>query len=71
MEEKWIWGTGREWPWQVRGTTLVVSGMFTGKERRSRGEEDVDVCSMTLREQQQALCFGQVLGGGETRQEGV
>jgi hypothetical protein len=21
-------GTGREWPWQVRGTTLVVSGGY-------------------------------------------
>lgn len=23
-----MWGTGRECPWQVRGTTLVVSGIL-------------------------------------------
>lgn len=26
-----MWGTGLECPWQVRGTTLVVSGMVCSK----------------------------------------
>jgi hypothetical protein len=25
MDEKLMWGTGLEWPWQVRGTTFVAS----------------------------------------------
>ena len=27
-----MWGTGRECPWQVRGTTFVVSGIAQAKE---------------------------------------
>jgi hypothetical protein len=51
-----MWGTGRECPWQVRGTTFVVSGM--AEERVvGRGVRDAAV-RMRRRVGFWSWCFG-------------